>query len=179
VTDLPDVLHGPRLDLRLVTVEQLLARAASDGPVPLGVDDPDDVLHPDRSPLRYRVAQVTADPTENPWLLRLAIDRETGVLVGYGNFHARPDDRGMVEIGYTVLPAYRRQGYGREIAQTLWRYAAAHPDVHVLRASVAPDNEASLAIVRSAGLVQVDEQWDEEDGLELVLEVAADEVVLD
>ncbi len=176
--DLPDVLHGPRLDLVLVTVEQLLARAAADGPVPLGVDDPTDVLHPDRSPLHYRVKQVREDPAENPWLLRLAVDRGTGELVGYGNFHARPDADGMVEIGYTVLPEFRRRGYGREIAETLWRAAAAHPDVRVLRASVAPDNEASLAIVKGAGLVEIGEQWDEEDGLELVLEVPASEVRL-
>lgn len=176
--DLPDVLHGPRLDLVLVSVDQLLARAASDGPVPLGFDDPTDVLHPDRSPLDFRVAQVRADPSENPWLLRLAVDRATGGLVGYGNFHARPDERGMVEIGYTVLPEFRRRGYGREIAETLWRAAVAHPDVLVLRASVAPDNDASLAIVRGAGLVQIGEQWDEEDGLELVLEAPASQVRL-
>ena len=72
----PDVLHGPRLDLVLVTVEQLLARADADGPVPLGFDDPTDVLHPDRAPLRYRVPQVIADPSTNPWLLRLAVLRE-------------------------------------------------------------------------------------------------------
>jgi ribosomal protein S18 acetylase RimI-like enzyme len=176
--DLPDVLHGPRLDLVLVTVEQLLARAEADGPVPLGVDDPTDVLHPDRSPLNYRAKQVREDPAENPWLLRLAVDRGTGELVGYGNFHARPDADGMVEIGYTVLPEFRRRGYGREIAETLWRAAVAHPDVRVLRASVAPDNEASLAIVKCAGLVEIGEQWDDEDGLELVLEVPASEVRL-
>ena len=85
----------------------------------------------------------------------------------------------MVEIGYRVLPAYRRRGYGREIAQTMWRYAAAHPQVRVLRASVSPDNTASLSIVQAAGLVQVGEEWDDEDGLEHVLEVAAADVVLD
>ena len=61
----PDVLQGPRLDLVLVTIEQLLARAASDGPVPLGFDDPADVLHPDRAPLAYRVPQVLADPASS------------------------------------------------------------------------------------------------------------------
>ena len=79
----------------------------------------------------------------------------------------------MVEIGYAVLPRWRGRGYGREIARTLWARAAAHPDVRVLRASVSPDNAASLAIVTGAGLVQVGERWDAEDGLEAVFEVAA------
>ncbi|MGD9954439.1 MAG: GNAT family N-acetyltransferase [Candidatus Nanopelagicales bacterium] len=178
---LPDVMHGPRLDLVLVTVEQLLSRAPDhDGPaVPLGYADPGDVLAYDDSPLRWRIPQVREDPTANPWLIRLAVERATGTIVGLANFHAPPDARGMVEIGYRVVEAYRRQGYGREIATTMWRAAAAHPDVRVLRASVSPTNDASLAIVRAAGFVQVGEEWDDEDGLELVLEVAAPDVVLD
>jgi RimJ/RimL family protein N-acetyltransferase len=38
-------------------------------------------------------------------------------------------------------------------------------------ASVAPTNDPSLAIVRKLGFVQTGEQWDEEDGLELVFEL--------
>jgi RimJ/RimL family protein N-acetyltransferase len=164
------VLVGPRLDLVMVTVAQLLSRAGVGPPAPLPYDDPDDVLHPDRSPLLYRVAQVQADPSVAPWLLRLAVRRDTATIVGLGNFHDRPDERGMVEIGYSVLPAHRRRGYGGEIAQIMWSFATGHPDVRVLRASVAPDNTPSLAIVRAAGFVKVGEQDDPEDGLEWVFE---------
>jgi len=172
--DPPAVLSGPRLDLVLVTVEQLLSRAEGGGEaVPLPYDDPDDVLNTDRSALRFRVAQVREDPSVNPWLIRLAVRRDPGVIVGNGGFHDRPDPRGMVEVGYTVLERHRRQGYGRELAETLWTYAAGHPDVRVLRASVSPGNSASLAIIRGAGLVQVGEQDDPEDGLEWVFEIPA------
>ena len=169
----PAVLPGPRLDLVLVTVEQLLARAGSDGPVPLGYDDPEDVLHPARSPLAYRVRQVMADPSANPWLLRLAVLRATREIVGLVNFHAPPDAEGMVEIGYRVLPDHRRHGYAREMAGTMWAYAASHPGVRTLRATCTPDNAASRAIIEGAGFVLVGEQDDPEDGLELVYEIPA------
>jgi RimJ/RimL family protein N-acetyltransferase len=169
--DLPEVLRGPRLDLVLVTVDQLLSRDEGREPVPLGYDDPDDVLSPGSSPLHVRSEQVRADPGVNAWLLRLAVDRELATIVGYGNFHDAPDDRGMVEVGYAVLPRWRRRGYGREIALTLWRHAVGHPDVHVLRASVSPGNTASQSIIGGAGLRKVGEQWDDEDGLEWVFEV--------
>lgn len=169
----PDVLSGPRVDLVLVTVEQLLARASADGPVPLGYDDPTDVLHPDRAPLRYRVPQVLADPSVNPWLLRLVVLRETREVVGYVNFHDRPDTDGMVEIGYTIVEGHRGSGYAAEAARILWSYAAEHPDVRTLRATVEPDNAASRHIIESAGLVHVGEQIDPEDGLELVYEIPA------
>jgi len=169
--DPPPVLCGPRLDLVLVTVEQLLARDASDGPVPLGFADPHDVLRPDRSPLHHRVPQVLADPAVNPWLVRLAVLRDSGEIVGLVGFHDRPDARGMVEIGYGVLPGHRRRGLAREMAMTMWSYAASRPDVRVLRATVDPGNGASRAVIEGAGLVHVGEQIDPEDGLELVYEI--------
>lgn len=171
----PTVVAGSRLDLVLVSVEQLLSRDGTRTPVPLAYPDPEDVLHPDRSPIRFRIKQVRADPTINPWLLRLAVLRgDTPTIVGLVNFHDRPDDRGMVEIGYSVLPSLRRRGFGREMAETMWAFAASHPDVQVLRASVSPDNAPSRAIIEGAGFLLVGEQMDPEDGLELIFELAAD-----
>ena len=169
----PDVIAGPRLDLVLVTVDQLLARAASEGPVPLGYDDPTDVLRPEDLPLHHRVPQVLADPSANPWLLRIAVLRDTGEIVGLVNFHAPPDADGMVEIGYRVIPEFRRRGVATEMARTMWAYAATHPDVRTLRATFSPDNAASRAIIEAAGFVLVGEQDDPEDGLELIYEIPA------
>ena len=50
---------------------------------------------------------------------------------------------------------------------------AAEHGALVLRASISPDNEASLALVRKAGFVEVGSQMDEIDGLELIFEKPA------
>ncbi|MFE6365457.1 hypothetical protein ACFVP3_36360 [Streptomyces sp. NPDC057806] len=42
-----------------------------------------------------------------------------------------------------------------------------------MRATISPDNLASLATISGFGFVEVGEQWDEVDGLELVFEVPA------
>ena len=42
--------------------------------------------------------------------------------------------------------------------------------IHDFIASVSPGNAPSLTVVRKLGFVQTGEQWDEEDGLELVFE---------
>jgi RimJ/RimL family protein N-acetyltransferase len=173
---LPEVLAGPRLDLVLLSVEQLLSRDGKHVPVPLAWDDPSDVLNPETAPIGFRIPQVLANPDVNPWLIRLAVLRGIpGVIVGLGNFHDAPDARGMVEIGYRVLPPFRRRGFGGEIANTMWGYAAQHPDVRWLRATVSPDNEPSLAIIRQAGFAHVGEQHDPEDGPELIFEIAAED----
>ena len=114
-------------------------------------------------------AKIVADPSAEPLLVRAIVDLQTGVVVGHAGFHAPPDAVGMVEIGYTVLEAHRRQGYATATVAVLLREAASR-GARVVRASVSPQNEASLAVVRRLGFVQVGQHIDEEDGLELVFE---------
>jgi ribosomal-protein-alanine N-acetyltransferase len=45
--------------------------------------------------------------------------------------------------------------------------------VQVVRATISPDNAASLALVADYGFIRTGEQWDEEDGLEIIFEVTA------
>ena len=119
---------------------------------------------------RYRAVQVVDDPSSAAWITGVIWAPEVGIAVGRAGFHGPPDDDGMVEVGYAVDPAHRRQGYARAALASLLERAAADPAVRVVRASVSPDNEASLALVASFRFGQVGEQWDEDDGLELVFE---------
>ena len=50
--------------------------------------------------------------------------------------------------------------------------AAAEPGVSTLRATISPDNSASLATISGFGFTEVGDQWDEEDGRELIFEIA-------
>ncbi len=123
---------------------------------------------------RRRVDQVAADPGSARWVARAAVVAEPeGVVVGHAGFHGPPDDTGMVEVAYSVDPAYRRRGYARAMLRELLRRAAAEPGVSTVRATIRPDNVASLATIAGFGFAEVGEQWDEEDGLELIFEVAA------
>lgn len=120
---------------------------------------------------RYRVQQIERDPGSAPWLVRAIVAEPDQAVIGHAGFHGPPDEKGMVEIGYTVLPEYRRRGFGRAAAMALIRHAEAAPGVRIVRASISPNNEASLALVRPLGFVHVGEQWDDEDGRELIFEL--------
>jgi [ribosomal protein S5]-alanine N-acetyltransferase len=119
---------------------------------------------------QYRLKQLESDPSAAPWLVHAVVAEPDGVVVGHAGYHGPPDEAGMVEVGYTVDPAYRRQGYAKAILATLLERAAAEPDVRTVRASISPTNAASLATVAGFGFLEVGEQWDEEDGLELLFE---------
>ena len=120
---------------------------------------------------QLRLDQVRADPAAQAWVVRAAVVEGAGV-VGHAGFHGPPDADGAVEVGYTVLPHLRGRGYAQAALRALVAEAVASPHVRLVRASVQPGNAASLAVVRSAGFVPVGEHLDEQDGLELVHELA-------
>ncbi|WP_328331863.1 GNAT family N-acetyltransferase [Kribbella sp. NBC_00382] len=118
----------------------------------------------------YRIAQIEDDPEAARWIVRAAVSEPEGVVIGHGGYHGPPDENGMVEVGYTVDARYRRQGYAKAILTALIDRAAAEPGVKTVRASISPTNAASLATIAGFGFLEAGEQWDEEDGLELLFE---------
>lgn len=55
--------------------------------------------------------------------------------------------------------------------EELLRWATSDDWVSTVRASIRPDNAASLATIAGFGFEQVGEQWDDEDGIETIFEV--------
>jgi [ribosomal protein S5]-alanine N-acetyltransferase len=116
------------------------------------------------------------EPASREWLVRALVLRAEKRMVGHAGFHGPPGVNGRakadaLELGYTVFHGFRGRGYATEAAGALMDWAAETHGVRRFVASVAPANHASLAVVRKLGFVQTGDQWDEEDGLELVFEL--------
>ena len=120
-----------------------------------------------------RSEQVRTDPQSAAWITGVVWDEQRQLAVGRAGFHGRPDAAGMVEVGYAIDPAHRRRGYARAALETLIERAAREPGVRTVRATIRPDNTTSRHLVTQYGFVAVGEQWDDEDGLEIVFEVDA------
>nr|BFE72413.1 hypothetical protein GCM10020092_057140 [Actinoplanes digitatis] len=118
-----------------------------------------------------RSEQIARDPASAEWIARVAVAEPAGVVVGHAGFHGPPDADGMVEVGYSVDPAYRRRGHAKAMLAALIERARAEPGVRVVRASISPQNVASLATIAGFGFTQTGEQWDDQDGLELIFEL--------
>lgn len=120
--------------------------------------------------LGFRIPDLEANPARQPWLGRSMVWTHADgrrEVIGTIGFHGPPDDTGRVEIGYRVEPAFRRRGIATECVRALLAWAESQ-GIHRFRASVAPGNVASLAIIHSFGFHQVGVQMDEIDGEELV-----------
>ena len=147
-----------------------LAGAEAASPVPLSAH----LAGPEhRGVWERRRRQVERDPAEAGWVTGIIWDEQRRIAVGRAGFHEQPDAGGLVEIGYAVDPAYRRRGYARAAFEVLLARAAADPRVRRVRVTIRPDNVASSGLVVQYGFTAVGEQWDDEDGLEIVYEIDA------
>jgi RimJ/RimL family protein N-acetyltransferase len=118
-----------------------------------------------------RAVQIVEEPASAAWITGVVWDPDRRLAVGRAGYHGPPDGAGMVEVGYSIDPQYRRQGYARAALRALIERARHEPGVRTFRATVSPDNAPSRDLVLSEGLVEVGEQWDDEDGLEIVYEL--------
>jgi RimJ/RimL family protein N-acetyltransferase len=169
----------------MVSMSLAFMRALRDGDLDvaageIGATLPDGMREDLVSFLDYRIPDLEADPTAQPWLGRaMVVEHPDGVreVIGTIGFHGPPDETGRVEIGYRVEPAYRRRGIASACVRALLAWAETQ-GIHRFRASVAPGNVPSLAIITGLGFHQVGTQMDEIDGEELVfhLDRASDEV---
>ena len=123
--------------------------------------------------LEFRLAQLAVDASIRGWLGRaMVVDTITGgrEVIGSIGFHGPPDAEARLEVGYSVDPRFRRQGFAREAVNALFDWAYRNYGVSRFIASIAPDNEPSLRLASQFGFVQVGSQIDEIDGIELVFE---------
>jgi RimJ/RimL family protein N-acetyltransferase len=122
------------------------------------------------NPLAFRIPKVKNDPSFADIAIILAINKSSKEVIGSAGFHEFPDDAGMIEIGFGIVPEMQNQGFGQELLIGMWQMICKRADVKVLRYTVAPDNVPSLHIINKLGFTKVGEQIDPEDGLELIYE---------
>jgi [ribosomal protein S5]-alanine N-acetyltransferase len=176
VEGIVEPIRTPRLSLVSMSVPFMQALARGDllaGSREIGASVPAWLAGQLEHFLQFRLAQLAVDPTIRPWLGRaIVLDDEHGDrhVIGSVGFHGPPDNERRLEIGYSIDPPYRRQGFAREAVRAMFDWARAIHGVNRFVASVSPDNEASLNLIEQFGFEKVGEQIDDVDGLEYVFE---------
>ena len=151
-------LHTARL--QLVPLDAPLSRAALAGSETLapliGARVPSDWPLPDLAEFLPELARMLEnDPAGAGWAAWLLIDAQAGEVVGDAGFQGPPDGAGVVEIGYSVLPAWRGRGYATEAAAALVALALRQPNVRRVVAECDPENAPSIRVLERIGMRQV------------------------
>jgi len=90
--------------------------------------------------------EVDAGVTPVCWLVTLA-----GTVIGELGWKGGPGPDGATEIGYSLVPAHRGQGYGTEAVAGFVRWASGHPPITRLVAQTLTDNVASRRVLEKTG----------------------------
>lgn len=167
----------PRLVLLALdapTVELMLAGDSVGAGERLGVVLPPDIGRAAEGLLKIRLHDLRTSPDAEPWLLRVIAERRTPRrMVGFVGFHGPPDLAGRAEVGYEVLPEYRRRGIALEATRGLLEWARGQ-GVRTFVASIRPDNAASQRLVGRLGFQPAGSRWNPIDETELLFELPAD-----
>lgn len=163
VSPAPPAIETARLRLVAATLETATATATDATTLErlLGVAVPPDWASADvKDVLPGYAESLQADPGSLGWGPWFTIAPAEGVLVGSIGFYGPPSTEGVVEVGYEIFAPYRGRGYATEALRALLGWAFAH-GVRRATARCAPDNVASVAVLRKAGLscVQRADVW--------------------
>ena len=97
-------------------------------------------------------AQNMEKEPEGPVWVGLIIHKTDRMLIGDMGFHGAPDENGTVEIGYSIVPEYRNQGYATEMVKALMHWAFQEPEIKVITAETLKDNTASIKVLTKVGM---------------------------
>ncbi|MFI8992530.1 GNAT family N-acetyltransferase [Streptomyces sp. NPDC053542] len=105
------------------------------------------------------MVQLAAAGLYRPGWGTYAITRtEDGVALGGIGFHGPPDEAGTVELGYDLSPSARGAGWATDAVRLLASWAAARPEVRMLRAATEPANLPSQRVLARSGFVRAGEE---------------------
>ena len=135
----------------------------------LGYRVPDEFLEDDWL-WKVRLEDLRTAPHHTPWLVRAVVDRDTGQVVGHAGFHGAPQG-GVATVAYSIVPQARGKGYARAALGALISVARSN-GARTVRATIDPENAASLAVISRWPFEKRGEQIDDEDGLEHIYDLA-------
>ena len=81
------------------------------------------------------------------------------------DWHGPPDEQGLVEIGYGIVPKFEGRGFATEAAEALIAFALADERVRTIQAHTLPVANASTRILTKCGFRHIGEVVSPDDGL--------------
>jgi len=155
------LLATPRL--RLVPVNGTTARADLAGADHLSIALDSDLaedwpprLWADDLPILAEVlATLPDDDGWRPWYWLLRQADGSLRLIGVGGFSGRPDDQGVVTLGFSMVPSLWRRGYASEAVAALVEWASRQHDLRVIEAYTETNNAAAVRVLQNNGFVQL------------------------
>ena len=105
-----------------------------------------------------------SSPEGRRWGSLFFIKTDVPALVGLGGFKGPPSTDGVVEIGYAIAPAFRRQGLATDAVEQMLRSARADDAVRAIDAHTLGSDNPSTRLLQRVGFRKIGEWADPTDG---------------
>jgi RimJ/RimL family protein N-acetyltransferase len=159
----------PRLELVPATVRLLTADL--EGPAALGKQLDAEIpsswppeLYDDDA-RRYSIDMLQRDPANANWPVFYILLRTENALrrklIGIAGYKGHPAAARVVEVGYGVLPEFRRRGFASEAVRGLIERAFDNPEIDRVAAETFPDLIPSIGVMVKNGMSFVGEGSEE------------------
>jgi len=94
--------------------------------------------------------ELVLEPTGfESWMI---VKQDNMVVIGDAGFKGKPNAKGEVDIGYSIIEKEHKKGYGFETAKELADWAFSHQEVNFITASCLINNTASAKILEKIGM---------------------------
>ncbi len=98
--------------------------------------------------------KMKADRREEGWWMYLPVLKEEKKLIGSCGYKGFPDEQGIVEIGYEIIPSLRKQGFATELAKELINHAFSFKEVKKVIAHTEPITNPSTRVLEKCGMAK-------------------------
>lgn len=151
-----NILAEGHLQAVPASAEMLQCELSSDAHLFTLLDVPKPAYWPpelnDEDSFRHFLSVAQSGPEADGWGFHYLLDTSPEPhLVGCGGFTGPPDDKGEVEIGYSMLRPFRRQGYASALVRMLVERALGSGKVRRMNASTYPDLLPSIGVLEKCG----------------------------
>jgi ribosomal-protein-alanine N-acetyltransferase len=108
----------------------------------------------DENSLRWTFQKLQANPGAAGFLSWYIVLVQEGKrrLVGIAGVTGPPDQSGTIEVGYSVVEKFQKQGIGTEATRALIQWTFEHPAVQMVTAQTFPELGPSIKVMERCGM---------------------------
>lgn len=99
--------------------------------------------------------QLNKDPSLLNWGSWMVVRKSDDIVIGDFGFKGKPDENGVVEIGYGFLKDYWNNGYATEAVGALIQWAFNTSKVEKVIADTMQNNYGSIRVLEKLGMEKV------------------------
>jgi ribosomal-protein-alanine N-acetyltransferase len=113
----------------------------------------------DEQSMEFAIKFFRENPDPQGWGFWYFVLKNSGkgkpLAIGNGGFKGKPSVDGTVEIGYSIMENYQKNGYGTEATRALVDWAFSHSNVTRVIAETLPDLRPSIRVLERNGFTYI------------------------